>query len=294
VGQYDPELNLTYWGTGSPTPWSTVTRGTLGAKGLYMNSTVALNPDTGKLVWYYQHLGADPYDMDYAFEHIIVNVNVRGEKHKAIITAGKPAIFEALDAATGEFLFAVDPGAQNVATSIDPVTGVRTTLPEPPPPGVTRCPTNAGARNFPAGAYSPSTNLYYLPIIDTCMGKMGDTPARFLALDVNTQKLTWDIRTRIPQSSGLIATAGGLVFSATPDRYFRAFDDRDGKILWESPRVNDVPNAFPITYMVDGKQYIAMPVGNPGLQGNTALYTAPENAAVKGARSSMLWVWELP
>jgi alcohol dehydrogenase (cytochrome c) len=294
VGQYDPELNLTYWGTGSPTPWSTVTRGTLGAKGLYMNSTVALNPDTGKLVWYYQHLGADPYDMDYAFEHIIVNVKVRGEQHKAIITAGKPAIFEALDAATGKFLFAVDPGAQNVATSIDPVTGVRTTLPEPPPPGVTRCPTNAGARNFPAGAYSPETNLYYLPIIDTCMGKMGDTPARFLALDVNTQKLTWDIRTRVPQSSGLIATAGGLVFSATPDRYFRAFDDRDGKVLWESPRVNDVPNAFPITYMVDGKQYIAMPVGNPGLQGNTALYTAPENAAVKGARSSMLWVWELP
>jgi alcohol dehydrogenase (cytochrome c) len=294
VGQYDPELNLTYWGTGSPTPWSTVTRGTLGAKGLYMNSTVALNPDTGKLAWYYQHLGADPYDMDYAFEHIIVNVKVRGEQHKAIITAGKPAIFEALDAATGKFLFAVDPGAQNVATSIDPVTGVRTTLPEPPPPGVTRCPTNAGARNFPAGAYSPETNLYYLPIIDTCMGKMGDTPARFLALDVNTQKLTWDIRTRVPQSSGLIATAGGLVFSATPDRYFRAFDDRDGKVLWESPRVNDVPNAFPITYMVDGKQYIAMPVGNPGLQGNTALYTAPENAAVKGARSSMLWVWQLP
>jgi alcohol dehydrogenase (cytochrome c) len=294
VGQYDPELNLTYWGTGSPTPWSTVTRGTFGAKGLYMNSTVALNPDTGKLAWYYQHIGSDPYDMDYAFEHIITKVNVRGEEHKAIITAGKPAIFEAMDAATGKFLFAVDPGAQNVATAIDPVTGVKTLLPEPPPPGVTRCPTNGGARNFPAGAYSPSTNLYYLPIIDTCMGKMGDTPARFLALDLKTQKLKWDIRTRVPQSSGLIATAGGLVFSATPDRYFRAFDDRNGKVLWESPRLNDVPNAFPITYMVDGKQYIAMPVGNPGLQGNTALYTAPENAVVRGPKSSMLWVWQLP
>jgi alcohol dehydrogenase (cytochrome c) len=294
VGQYDPELNLTYWGTGSPTPWSTVTRGTFGAKGLYMNSTVALNPDTGKLVWYYQHIGSDPYDMDYAFEHVIADVTVHGEKHKAVITAGKPAIFEALDAATGKFLFAVDPGAQNVATAIDPVTGVKTLLPEPPPPGVTRCPTNGGARNFPAGAYSPDTDLYYLPIIDSCMGKMGDTPARFLALDLKTQKLTWDIRTRVPQSSGLLATAGGLVFSATPDRYFRAFDDRDGKVLWESPRLNDVPNAFPITYMVDGKQYIAMPVGNPGLQGNTALYTAPENASVRGAKSSMLWVWELP
>src|SRR6185369_5339343 len=113
-------------------------------------------------------------------------------------------------------------------------------------------------------------------IRDTCMGKMGDTPARFLALDLGTQKLSWDIRTRIWQSSGQLTTAGGLVFSATPDHYFRAFDDKTGKVLWQSARLNDVPNAFPISYMVDGKQYVAMPVGNPGLQGTTALYTAPE------------------
>jgi alcohol dehydrogenase (cytochrome c) len=294
AGQYDPELNLTYWGTGSPSPWSTVTRGTFGAKGLYMNSTLALNPDTGKLVWYYQHIGADPYDQDYAFERIVAPVDVRGQRRKAVITAGKAAIFEAMDAATGQFLFAIDPGAQNVATAIDPVTGVKTLLPEPPPPGVTRCPGNIGARNFPAGSYSPSTNRYYLPINDSCMGKSGDTPARFLALDLYTHEFAWDIRTRVPQSSGALTTAGGLVFSATPDRYFRAFDDRDGKVLWESPRLNDIPNAFPITYMVDGKQYIAMPVGNPGLQGNSALYTAPEYAAVRGSSSSILWVWQLP
>jgi alcohol dehydrogenase (cytochrome c) len=293
-GQYDPELNLTYWGTGSPSPWSTVTRGTFGAKGLYMNSTLALNPDTGKLAWHYQHIGADPYDQDYAFERIVAPVDVRGQRRKAVITVGKAGIFEAMDAATGQFLFAVDPGAQNVATAIDPVTGVKTLLPEPPPPGVTRCPGNIGARNFPAGSYSPSTNRYYLPIIDSCMAKMGDTPARFLALDLYTHEFAWDIRTRVPQSSGALTTAGGLVFSATPDRYFRAFDDRDGKVLWESPRLNDIPNAFPITYMVDGKQYIAMPVGNPGLQGNSALYTAPEYAAVRGSSSSILWVWQLP
>jgi alcohol dehydrogenase (cytochrome c) len=294
VGQYDPELNLMYWGTGSPSPWSTITRGTYNAKGLYMNSTLAINPDTGKLVWYYQHIGADPYDMDYAFERIVAPVNIGGKRVKAVITVGKPGIFEGMDAATGKFLFAVDPGAQNVATAIDPVTGVKTLLPEPPPPGVTRCPGNIGARSFPAGTYSPSTNKYYLPIMDSCMGKMGDTPARFLALDLNTLKFAWDIRTRVPQSSGALSTAGGLVFSATPDRYFRAFDDRDGKVLWESPRLNDIPNAFPITYMVDGKQYIAMPVGNPGLQGNSALYAAPENGAVRGSKSSVLWVWELP
>jgi alcohol dehydrogenase (cytochrome c) len=294
AGQYDPELNLTYWGTGSPSPWSSVTRGTFDAKVLYVDSTLALNPDTGKLVWYYQHLAADPFDMDYAFENIVAPVNLRGERHKAVIAVGKPGIFEAMDAATGKFLFAVDPGAQNVATAIDPVTGVKTQLPEVPPPGVTRCPGNIGARSFPAGSYSPSTNRYYLPIIDSCTGKMGDTPARFLALNLNTQKFDWDIRTRVPQSSATLTTAGGLVFSATPDRYFRALDDRDGKVLWESPRLNDIPNAFPITYMVDGKQYIAMPVGDPGLQGNSALYTAPELGAVRGSKSSVLWVWELP
>jgi alcohol dehydrogenase (cytochrome c) len=294
AGQYDPELNLTYWGTGSPSPWSTVTRGTFGAKGLYMNSTLALNPDTGKLVWYYQHIGADPYDQDYAFERIIVPVNFQGQRRKAVITVGKPGIFEAVDAATGQFLFASDPGAQNVATAIDPVTGTKTLLPEPPPQGVNRCPGNMGARNFPAGSYSPSTNRYYLPIIDTCMGKMGETPARFLAFDLQTLEFAWDIRTRVPQSSATLTTAGGLLFSATPDRYFRAFDDRDGKVLWESPRLNDIPNAFPITYMVDGKQYIAMPVGNPGLQGNAALRTAPELGAVRGASNSILWVWQLP
>jgi alcohol dehydrogenase (cytochrome c) len=294
AGQYDPELNLTYWGTGSPSPWSTITRGTFGADSLYVDSTVALNPDTGKLVWYYQHVPHDPYDQDYAFERIIVPVTVRGERHKAVITVGKPGIFEAMDAATGKFLFAIDPGAQNDLTSVDPVTGARTTLSEPAPPGVKNCPTGMGIRSFPAGAYSPLTNLYYLGIDDYCMGKMGDTPARYLALDVNTQKLVLDIRTRVPQSSGVLTTAGGLVFSATPDRYFRAFDDRDGKVLWESPRLNDVPNAFPITYMVDGKQYIAMPAGDPGLQGNWVLNAAPELAAVRGQKSSVLWVWELP
>ena len=293
-GQYDPELNLTYWGTGSPSPWSTVTRGTFDAKGLYMNSTLALNPDTGKLVWYYQHIGADPYDQDYAFERIIVPVTMDGRTRKAVITVGKPGIFEAVDAATGEFIFARDPGAQNVATAIDPKTGVKTLLPEPLPPGVTRCPGNIGARNFPAGSYSPTTNRYYLPINDICMGKQGDTPARFLALGLTTLEFAWDIKSRLPQSSALLTTAGGLVFSATPDRYFRAFDDRDGKVLWESPRLNDIPNAFPISYMVDGKQYLAMPVGNTGLQGNNALGVAPELGTVRGAASSILWVWQLP
>src|SRR4029453_19226505 len=224
---------------------------------------------------------------------IVVTVNFKGQRRKAVITVGKPGIFEAVDAATGQFLFASDPGAQNVATAIDSVTGVKTLLPEPLPDGVTRCPGNMGPRNFPAGPYRPARHRYYPPIIDSCTGKMGDTPARFLAFDLQTMEFAWDIRTRVPQSSATLTTAGGLVFSATPDRYFRAFDDRDGKLLWESPRLNDIPNAFPNSSMGDGQQYIAMPVGNTGLQGNTALNTAPELAAVRGATASVLWVGRL-
>ena len=127
----------------------------------------------------------------------------------------------------GKFLFAVDPGAQNDhrrrsrdgGQDDSPGTAAarRETLPE----------RRYGVRSFPAGAYSPLTNRYYMPIYRPLHGKRWATrPARFLALDLNTQKLAWDIRTRVPQSSALLTTAGGLVFSATPDRYFRAFDDR--------------------------------------------------------------------
>ena len=211
-----------------------------------------------------------------------------------MITVGKPGIFEAMDAATGKFLFAVDPGAQNVATAIDPVTGVKTLLPEPPPPGVKRCPDDMGVRSFPAGSYSPSTNRYYLPIIDTLHGENGRHAGALSGAGSQYPEARVGYSHPCPAIVSHAHDRRRLVFSATPDRYFRAFDDRDGKVLWESPRLNDIPNAFPITYMVDGKQYIAMPVGDPGLQGNTALYNAPENGAVRGSKSSVLWVWELP
>ena len=96
-----------------------------------------------------------------------------------------------------------------------------------------------------------------------------------------------------PQSSATLTTAGGVLFSATPDRFFRAFNNRDGMVLWESARLNDIPNAFPITYMVDGKQYIAMPVGSPGLQGNAALRTAPSSESSRRFIVD-LGVWQLP
>jgi len=294
---YDPELNLVFVGTGSPFPWSSVDRGTYNPEGggkkgdsLYTNSTLAINPDTGKLVWYYQHLPNDTFDQDYAFERMIVPVEWKGRKRKAVITAGKPAVIEVLDAATGEFLYARDPGVQNIFT-FDHETGVKTLLPPGPPEGIKRCPSNNGGRNFLAGAYDPTTNRYYISVNDVCTPKADETPDRMLGLDLRSTEFTMDINSRVMQSSAKLTTAGGLLFSASADRYVRAFDVRDGTVLWQN-RVQDVPNAFPITYMVEGKQYVAMIAGNPGIIGNGAVRASAE--FMRPEPTSVLWVWQLP
>ena len=171
IPAYDPELNLLFVGVGTPYPWLSTERGTYHpaggghhGDGLYMNSTLAFNPDTGKLVWYYQHMPNDDFDQDYAFERMIVPITWQGTKYKALITLGKPGVFEVLDAKTGKFLLARDPGFQNIF-SIDPKTGVKTQLlPTILPPGTKRCTNNNGARNHMPGSYDPDhAPLLHLP-----------------------------------------------------------------------------------------------------------------------------------
>jgi alcohol dehydrogenase (cytochrome c) len=310
-GAYDPELNLTYWGTGQPFPWGSEDRGTYEPAGvvskshelLYTNSTLALNPDTGKLVWHFAHLPNDSWDQDYAFERVVVNIQVNGRPRKAVVTVGKPGIVEALDAATGEFLYAKDMGTQTIVKSIDPVTGAKTMVGAQPWGTVAFCPTNAGAKSFQAGAYDAATKNYFFTLNEICIREGGGTmplpdtpdgePGRVVAVNLETRELTWQHRERSPQSSATLATAGGLVFVGTMDRYFRAYDDRSGKILWET-RLNDVPNAFPITYMVDGKQYIAMIAGDAGINGRGHYVgIVPEIGASLPAAGPVLWVWQL-
>jgi alcohol dehydrogenase (cytochrome c) len=294
---YDPELNLLYVGTGSPFPWSSVQRGTYNPDGggsngdiLYTNSTLAMNPDTGELVWFYAHLPNDTFDQDYAFERVIVPIEWQGRQRKVVMTAGKPGVIEVLDAATGQFLYATDPGAQNIFT-FDPATGVKTLLAPGPPEGIRRCPNNNGVRNYPAGSYSPLTNLYYLSVNDVCTGKAGELPDRLIGMDVNTGTFVIDRSSRVLETTAKLTTAGGLLFSGAGDRYFRAYDDRDGTVLWEM-RLQDVPNAFPITYMVDGRQYVATVAGNPGLIGSGWAGASAE--FLRPTATSVLWVWRLP
>jgi len=291
-GTYDPESNLIYFGV-APTYDTKPLVASSGIEGhnrdaMYTNCTIALNADTGELVWYFQHTQNDQWDMDWAFERQIAELpDGEGGTVKAVMNVGKNVMLDALDAETGEFLFSVDSGVQNMILSVDPVTGEKTIdptkMPNPDTPCVI-CPTPYGARSWPQTSYSPKTNYVYIPITESCFtisetGKGGwlltsgvafsDAPnpdlddgmmGRIQAIDVANRKLAWNADQVTPPSTGLLATAGGLVFSGDIDPSLKAFDDATGKLLWQAP-LDDLPSSSLVTYSVGGKQYVAVVVG---------------------------------
>lgn len=290
-GTYDAELNLVYFGV-APT-YDTmpllipVDREGITNDALFTNCTVALNADTGELVWHYQHMQNDQWDLDWVFERQIVNFPVNGKIRKVVINVGKMAMLEALDAATGEYLFTMDPGVQNVISAVDPKTGAKTfdpiRIPNDERPCVI-CPSAVGARSWPPTSYSPQTKLAYVPITEWCIGfsttsnrrellssgiRMSSVPhpdvedgmmGRVQAFDVANQKLAWSLDQVTPPTTGLLTTAGGLLFSGDIDPSLKAFDDATGELLWQAP-LDDAPSSSLVTYSVNDKQYIAVVVG---------------------------------
>ena len=188
-GSYDPELNLVYWGTGVTAPVPEKLRGAGKADLLYTNSTLAINPDTGKLVWYFQHLPRDNWDLDHPFERMIVETTVApspddvpwisprvrpGETRKVITgIPGKTGVIWTLDARTGEFLWARPTIYQNIMTGVDLQTGRPIINEDSTPQSVSKpsfaCPFALGGKNQPSGAYSPDTGAIYMPMNNTCM-----------------------------------------------------------------------------------------------------------------------------
>ncbi|PYS18089.1 MAG: alcohol dehydrogenase [Acidobacteria bacterium] len=310
AGSYDPELNLVYFG-----PAPTYDTGPLLRRidkpgvtndALYTDATIALNPETGKLVWHYQHQPNDQWDLDWAFERQVIRLPVNGTTRKLVVTGGKMAIFDAVDAATGQYVFSKDMGLQNVVTAIDPKTGAKTINPETIPGDRTRlvCPHAGGARSWIATSYNPDTKILYVPLVESCMdmvpvtgrGSLSsgvrwdirDRPnhdgkyGRLDAVNLETKQVVWSHREFAPSTTAALATAGGLVFAGT----------MAGKVLWQI-RLNDVPSSFPISYSVDGKQYIAVVVGNGGAQARTwtSLVKTIHNPPDGGAT---IWVFALP
>jgi alcohol dehydrogenase (cytochrome c) len=311
-GSYDPELDLAYFGIGNTYDTATLLQRRPGAEkvgsndGLYTDSTVALRPRTGALVWYYQHQKRDVWDLDWVFEQSIVTLQVNGRPRKLLVTGGKTALFDALDAATGAFVFASDLGLQNVVSRVDPVTGEKTVSPAvEPEPGKARylCPNSFGARNWPATALNPATHMLYVPILENCAdytyapraaaqtarggidmrftlrappdhdGKFG----RIAALDLQRRRILWTDRQRMPIASSALATAGGLLFEGDVDRYFSAYDQATGKLLWRT-RLSSAPESSPIAFAVAGRQYLAVVAGSGSPFGAGSRLFVPEVA----------------
>jgi len=292
-GTYDPELNLVYYGIGQTYDTGPLMKPS-GAPGttqdaLYTDSTVALDPATGKLVWHFQHLPNDQWDLDWSFERQLATVDVAGKPRKVVMNIGKMGILDALDAATGAYLFSIDAGGQNVISAIDPKTGAKVIDPQRWPDKTRStliCPNATGVRNWPSTTVNPRSQQLFLPVTQWCLtfgppsgpgftllsSGVGFTPAdhpdsaasgkmgRLQAMDLKGGKLGWRRDLDAPIASAVLSTAGGLVFAGDLDPALMAFDDRDGTLLWRAP-LDNYPSSSVITYSVGKTQYVAVVTG---------------------------------
>ena len=315
-GSYDPVTRTLFHGTSQAKPWARAARGTDG-DALYTNSTLALDPDTGEMKWYYQHLPGETLDMDEVFERILIDYDDR----RSVFTMGKLGVLWELALETGRFRNAHDLGYQTVA-DIDPTTGAVTYRDGVIPvlgEEVHWCPSTAGFKSWRAMSYHPDTEAFYIPVnlncetavfgpVDRIAGGGGTGPVRrtnhfhpdsgdqlgeFLAMSMRTGEVLWRRRFRTPITSAALTTAGGLAVAGGWDRNIFAFDVRNGETVWQTRLPNSI-QGFPVTYAVDGKQYLAVPVGIGGASwgGMLPAQLTPEKKRPVGGNG--LYVFALP
>lgn len=322
-GSYDPVQNLAFFAPGNSYDTGPlrilVSQPGVTNDALYLDSTLALDPDTGRLAWYFQHQANGQWDLDWAFERMVMQLPANGDLKSVVVTGGKQMIFDIVETETGKYVSSIDLGLQNLVTSIDPKSGAKITDPDLlPGDGKTKmvCPHVSGGRGWMPTAYDPATKILYVPIVEACMdlvpvaeGERGSLSTgvrwtvrprpgsdgkygRLQAIHLATKKTVWVERQRAPLTTGTLVTAGGVVFAGSLDRMFLAFDAATGAQIWKS-RLNDVPSSAPISYAVNGQEYVAVIVGPGGYQSNSydALVPEIQNPPDHGAA---IWVFEVP
>jgi alcohol dehydrogenase (cytochrome c) len=320
TASYDPDLRLVYFSTGQPTPWTTASRGR--GDSLYTNSVIAADAETGEMRWHFQLVPADEWDRS-AYESMLVDLDIDGATRKALITTGKVGWGVVLDRTTGEFLHAFETAYDNMITGWTdegrPIYDPRT-VPQPDDVDSGKvfeiCPHIHGARNLQAPSYSPITGLYYLGVNNSCMTAQIVTPVflpgrgltgvtytaslapgydyvgEFVAFDPVEGTRAWTYRpaSGAPMTASALATAGGLVFGGTADRQFFALSSDTGELLWQTRLNGDISGA-PVTFEVDGKQYVAIGAGGRAAPtttlGRLVGVDVPQGTGV-------MWVFALP
>jgi len=289
TGTYDPETNLTFWGTGNAAPWFGDQRP---GDNLYTASVVAFDVNTGAIKGHFQYHPNDSWDWDEVSPPIVVDYRRDGRTVKGLVNVARDGYLWQLERTNGKINFVAGQPyvRQNVFKSLDPKTG-RPEIDEAHKPGTGKaaqfCPSLWGGKDWPPVAYSPQTRMLYIPANENlCAELMGEVPKyvqgeRYMgvaksvmmmvagadhigelqAWDLDSGKKVWT--TNLPSFNWgpILATGGGLLFSGgTNDRKFRAFDAKTGQILWEVPTASGVA-AVPVSFQVDGKQYIAVQSG---------------------------------
>jgi len=282
TGTYDPEARLLYWPTGNPCP--DYNGDERKGDNLYTSSVLALEPETGKLRWFYQFTPHDLHDWDATETPVLVDAPFRGEQRKLLLHGNRNGFFYVLDRITGELLTAKPfvqklTWAREIGRDGRPVTNPNQ---EPSAEGTRVCPALEGATNWFSTAFNPSTGLYYVQTLESCAnfvkrpvawkagaGYMGGTSRReggqkiLRAIDIQTGDVRWELPQTGPANSwgGVLATAGGIVLFGEDGGIFTAADAQTGERLWQWP-TGQTWRASPMTYMFDGKQYVAVAAGS--------------------------------
>jgi PQQ-dependent dehydrogenase (methanol/ethanol family) len=277
TGSYDPETGLLYWPTGNPFPDTDGKQ--RGGDNLYTNCVVALDSKTGQLRWHYQFTPHDLHDWDATEPLVLVNADFEGRERKLLLQANRNGFFYVLDRTTGEFLL-----GKPFVRKLTWASGIgRDGRPrelegnQPTPAGTKTCPAVRGATNWYSTAYNPVTRLFYVMAVEDCniyqqSERGGYVPSRdpssppekyLRAIDIESGKIVWEVpQVGAPEGnySGVLSTAGGLVFYGETGGSFAAVDARSGQTLWHLDTGQEW-RASPMTYLVNGRQHVAIASG---------------------------------